>query len=81
MGTGKTFLNITEFFTGKKQGVTVDGQCSEYKNVTSGVPHGSVLGPLTASLVLYLGQLLRLSSGGLVIVFYLIHHICLVVCL
>ena len=36
---------------------------------------------VSTSLVLYLGQLVCLSSGGLVIVFYLIHHICLVVCL
>ena len=47
MGIGGTFLNImVEFLTGRKQKVVVDGQCSDYRNIISGVPQGSVLGPL-----------------------------------
>ena len=47
IGTGETILNIiVEFWTGRKQRVVADGQHSDYKNVTSGVPQGSVLGPL-----------------------------------
>ena len=35
---------------------------------------------VSTSLVLYWGQLVHLSFGGFVIVFYLIHHLCLMVC-
>ena len=47
MDIGGTFLNIiVEFLTGRRQRWLVDGLCSDYRNVISGVSQGSVLGPL-----------------------------------
>jgi hypothetical protein len=39
-------LWVKEFLLGRSQRVRVDGQLSEEVRVTSGVPQGSVLGPL-----------------------------------
>uniref|UniRef100_UPI003EB926C9 reverse transcriptase domain-containing protein n=1 Tax=Klebsiella pneumoniae TaxID=573 RepID=UPI003EB926C9 len=47
LGVGGAFLSIiSQFLSGRTQRVVVDGQYSEFKNVVSGVPQGSVLGPL-----------------------------------
>ena len=47
LGVGGPFLSIlTEFLSNRLQRVGVDGQFNEYRNVISGVPQGSVLGPL-----------------------------------
>ena len=46
MGIGGTFFIIIEFLMGRKQRVVVVVQCSDYRNVISGVPEGTVLGPL-----------------------------------
>ena len=47
LGIGGPFLNIiTEFLTDRTQRVCVDGELSDVRNVISGVPQGSVLGPL-----------------------------------
>ena len=47
LGVGGPFLSIlTEFLSNRLQRVVVDGQFYDYRNVISGVPQESVLGPL-----------------------------------
>ena len=47
LGVGHQFLEICcQFLTGCKQTVVVDGSSSAAVDIVSGVPQGSVLGPL-----------------------------------
>ena len=47
LGVGGPFLSIlTEFLSNRLQKVVVDGRFNEYRNVISGIPQRSVLGPL-----------------------------------
>ena len=39
-------VSLTEFLSNRLQRVVVDGQFNDYRGVVSGVPQGSVLGPL-----------------------------------
>ena len=43
---GSVLYVLTQFLSNRSQYVLVDGCCSKLVNVVSGVPQGSVLGPL-----------------------------------
>ena len=44
--SGKLLALIENFLSARQQRVVLNGQCSEWKDVSAGVPQGSVLGPL-----------------------------------
>ena len=45
---------LEQWLTDRRQRVVVDGEVSNWKSVLSGVPHGSVLGPLLFLIYIYI---------------------------
>ena len=53
-GIGNNIINwIEKWLTHRRQRVIVDGEISNWKSVLSGVPQGSVLGPILFLIIIY----------------------------
>ena len=64
IGVGGSVLSICrEFLSNRRQRVVVDGATSEWIPIVSGVPQGSVLGPLL--FILYMSEMFELMENRL----------------
>ena len=58
---GKLLNRIKDFLSNRQQRVVIKGACSEWKGITSGVPLGSVLGPIL--FLVYINDLPDVING------------------
>ena len=61
---------LCSYLSGRKQPVVVYGECSRSVQVIAGVPQGSVLGPLLFLIYIDTINLLQLSEGTKISLYY-----------
>ena len=60
---GEMIVILSSFLSGRKQRVTMDGVCSDWADIESGVPQGSILGPIL--FLVYIDDLINEVSSDI----------------